>query len=266
MNTRTTASVTADAPRPRWLPPDPALGPSRSVEVASFCDIGLRRHNNEDRILVMPEASLFAVADGIGGCEGGELAAEITVETLKAHAEAWPSLRGSPSRAASLQAEALLEAIEAANTAVCTKAKSERALQDMGTTIVACSVVGDALVVAHVGDSRLYLQRGDLLYRLTDDHVTFQDWDGRVKEVLTRCVGWPGGVRVDVKLRALQPGDVILLCSDGLYSEVDDEGFAQELGQVTSEAKSLADAASNLLETALKNGGRDNVSGVLIKV
>ena len=260
-----------------------ALPPrSRRVEVASFSDVGLRRTNNEDRTLAMLEAGLYAVADGMGGYAAGEVAAQLTVATLEACAATWPPLP-PPGTAVddvtvTSRCAQLLAAVAKANATVKHAAEADPKLHGMGTTVVACCLVGDVLIVVHAGDSRLYVsrevqlegggddgqqdgERGRQLYRLTTDHVSVFFEAGVRLSGVTKCVGVFEHAQPDVKIRRLRPGDVVLLCSDGLHGEVPDDVLSEELAA----DRPLQETADALLATALVNGGRDNVSAVLLR-
>lgn len=230
---------------------------------AAATDVGRRRRNNQDKVLAVD--TLFAVADGMGGHAGGEIAAVTAVEALKASFSRDPSM------------DALERAVRDANRAVCDRAEGQPDLRNMGTTITAVALVddrGDQLfAVANVGDSRAYLLRDGELTQLTDDHSVPQELfrAGQLSEAeaandprrnqLTRVLGMPDA---EPDMQSLLPyrGDRLLLCSDGLYNEVDD-------GEIASVLRRVADpeeAARRLIEMANERGGNDNISVVVLDV
>jgi protein phosphatase len=234
----------------------------------AITDVGRVRPHNEDQVLA--EDDLFAVADGMGGHAGGEVAAQIAVETLKAGFRADPT------------ADGLVHAMQQANTAVWERARDEPDLRGMGTTTTAAALVesdGEQLIeIAHVGDSRAYLLRDDELERLTDDHSLVEDLvrSGRLspedaanhpqRHIVTRALGHgdgdAGDIEVDTVMVAPFRGDRILLASDGLTNEVSDDQIASVLRRLGDPD----DAARELVRLAKAAGGSDNISVVVIDV
>jgi PPM family protein phosphatase len=240
------------------------------MRLSSFAgtDVGRLRSGNEDSHL--RGRTVFAVADGLGGHQGGEVASAMAVEPLAA-------LDGHAFADAREAAEALAEAIREANLAILRRARSDPELWGMGTTVTAAAVAGDrVLQLAHVGDSRAYLLRaGAPLRQLTIDHTVVQEAVARglltrqqaavhpQRGVVTRAVGLDPQVPVDLpEPLELEPGDQVLLCSDGLTEVVDDEPIAAVLA---SQADG-DDACSALIAAANQGGGPDNVTVVLLRV
>lgn len=231
----------------------------RIVELAERSDTGRVRDHNEDRAYAA--AHLVAVADGMGGALAGEVASQMAVEAIEAVEP--PA-----------QMQTLKAAIENANRAIRRMAAQDPSKAGMGTTVTAATVDGDHVEIAHVGDSRAYLWRGGDLSRLTDDHSVVAELVRRGslseeeaerhphRNVITRALGAEPDVKVDTYEHPLEDGDVLLLCSDGLYGEVPDADIAQELAQ----ARSLEEAAAALVARANANGGSDNVTVVLARV
>lgn len=223
--------------------------------------IGLVRKANEDSVLCLQEEGLFAVADGMGGHKGGQAASQGAVSVLK------EALRGK--KPASRQAE---WAVQAANRRLFEMASQDEALEGMGTTLTLLWAAPGEMLLAHVGDSRGYLMRQGELRQVTQDHslVAQMVKEGLItpdqamhhpyRNVITRAVGTSHGVEVDVAAFPRQKGDIWLLCSDGLHGQVAEEEIAQLL-----KANPPEKAAQALLDAALKEGGRDNISLILLK-
>ncbi len=225
------------------------------------------RPSNQDALIIEPGLGLYAVLDGMGGAAAGEVAARVASETLVA------SIR---TRSASSSCKSLLElAIDEAAIAVYRAAENQPGCQGMGTTIVACLVAEpSSLVIGHAGDSRAYLLRNGCLALLTHDHTIAQDYVDRgemtpdvaeqswFKHVLTRNLGAQHNVLADIFELTYQPGDRILLCSDGLYGCVSAAAIERVLG--SSDAP--PDVARTLVELALNSGGEsmDNISAVVL--
>jgi protein phosphatase len=240
------------------------------MRLSSFAgtDMGLARSGNEDSHL--RGRTVFAVADGLGGHQGGEVASAMAVEPLAA-------LDGRAFADAGQAAGALAEAIGEANLAILRRARSDPELWGMGTTVTAAAVAGDrVLQLAHVGDSRAYLLRADApLRQLTTDHTVVQEAVARglltrqqaavhpQRGVVTRAVGLDPKVPVDLpEPLELEPGDQVLLCTDGLTEVVDDDRIAAVL---ISQADG-DDACRALIAAANQGGGPDNVTVVLLRV
>lgn len=231
----------------------------RIVELAERSDTGRVRDHNEDRAVAA--AHVIAVADGMGGALAGEVASQMAVDAIGAIAPpaALPALKA---------------AIENANRAIRRLAAQDQTKAGMGTTMTAAIVATSQVEIAHVGDSRAYLWSDGELLRLTDDHSVVAEMvrQGSLSEeeaerhphrnVITRALGAEPDVRVDTYEHPLAEGDVLLLCSDGLYGEVADAGIAEELAR----AKTLEEAAAALVTRANANGGSDNVTVVLARV
>lgn len=236
----------------------------------SYCvtDVGVKRNMNQDFVYASDQpvgnlSNLYIVADGMGGHNAGDLASRYTVETMVDYIEGAKETRAIP----------LLEAaVEAANHKVMKKSMSDKSLSGMGTTVVAATVQKDCLYVANVGDSRLYLL-ADGIEQITRDHSLVEEMvragelkreDARnhpEKNVITRAVGVREKVRVDFFDVALNPGDRVLLCSDGLTNMVEDE----DILELVKREASLEAAAHRLVAMANRNGGKDNISVVLVE-
>jgi PPM family protein phosphatase len=238
------------------------------MRLSSFAgsDVGRLRSGNEDSYFC--GQTVFAVADGLGGHQGGEVASAAAVEPL-AH------LDGRSFKDAGEAAEALATAIREANEAILDRAAGDPALYGMGTTVTAAVAGGGYLQLAHVGDSRAYLLRGGTLEQLTTDHTVVGELvrRGRLtpqqaavhpeRSILTRAVGLDPRVPVDLPdPLELQPGDQVLLCSDGLTEAVADGRIAELL----SAAQDGQVACQSLIDAANDAGGPDNITVVLVRV
>lgn len=240
-----------------------ANGEPRLVATAAGkTDPGMRRPTNEDALLVLRDPAVYAVADGMGGHAGGEVASQLAIEAM---ATAFLDGAGSPCLLASVphRAAELVQSLAAANEAVRSAASRNPRLSDMGTTVVAlrfCAEEG-RLYVAHVGDSRCYRLRGGLLEQITRDHTMAElGMTGREAGFLSRAVGPKGVVEADVTVLSPRAGDVYLLCTDGLTKMVSD----QVICGVLQREEHPQDAANALVDRANAAGGRDNITTVVV--
>ncbi len=233
----------------------------RVGEFASRSDTGRQRTANEDSYFA--EAPLFAVADGMGGAQAGEVASRIAAESFE------PAVRGSEPPEAYLRSIA-----EAANERIHSLAQHDSSRSGMGTTLTAAIVEGDEVSFAHVGDSRAYLWRDGQLRMLTSDHSLVEELrrQGRISDeqaedhpqrsIITRALGPEASVDVDTLSFSARPDDVFLLCSDGLTTMVKDDGIAAVMGS----AETLDDAVTELVAAANEAGGRDNITVVAFRL
>ncbi len=238
--------------------------------------VGRVRDHNEDAFLLDADLQLYAVADGMGGHAAGEVASQLTLETVsnvvRAGHERSAAFKTAPdSREAKREVLRLLEeAVQAACTVVFDAGRTDEAKRGMGTTLCALLVVGRQAFIAHVGDSRIYLVRGDKTHQLTQDHTLQNELlkrgrlsaeeIGRVKQrnALTRAIGVYASVDVDTLDLDILPGDRILLCSDGLY------GYLKK-GELASILEGpAADAPQRLIALANQRGGHDNITVLVI--
>jgi PPM family protein phosphatase len=244
---------------------------------------GLQRANNEDRVQVklLPgvndkSAILAVLADGVGGHQAGEVAARIAIETISAEI-----VRTHPAPDVHRQLE---HAIQAANMAILEDIDANPEQAGMGTTCVCALIIGRTLYAAHLGDSRLYLQRGHSLQRLTRDHTMLEELislagtqaqdnprSQPLAHVLTRYLGAPREVDVDHQLfdgkdgttdkLILRANDILLLCSDGITDLVSDEEIARTLSACSGRKR-----AQTLVVRALENGGHDNATVAVLQI
>jgi PPM family protein phosphatase len=223
---------------------------------------GRRRRHNEDAYVVQPP--LFAVADGMGGAKAGEVASALAADAVQ---ESGNDGESGEARVAAL--------IEEANRRVFRRASEDREASGMGTTMTVALVEGDEVAIGHVGDSRAYLIRDGRLEQLTDDHSLVAELvrSGKLtpeeaethpqRSVITRALGTEAEVDVDTFSVRSAPGDLFLLCSDGLTSMVDDETI---LDAVERNRADLEEAAKALINAANRGGGEDNITVVFFEV
>ncbi|MBI4400877.1 MAG: Stp1/IreP family PP2C-type Ser/Thr phosphatase [Nitrospirae bacterium] len=242
-------------------------------------DVGLKRLHNEDSLSADPELGLYIVCDGMGGRNAGEVASSMAVEIIRKHLqEARQDVNrpiiGDHDPQFSPQTNRLASAIRLANQVINGAGRGKSDQSGMGTTVVSVLVTGQVLSVAHVGDSRLYLIRGDTIEPLTADHslVAEQVRRGILTEeeaerspqrnIVTRALGVEETVEVELDELQLMRGDTLLLCSDGLTRGVKS---AEILQTVRNEADPQA-AADRLVQMANAAGGEDNTTVVLVTV
>jgi serine/threonine protein phosphatase PrpC len=248
------------------------------VKAYGLTHVGRQRQHNEDSFLVADEAKLFLVADGMGGHAAGEIASRIAVDSIsefivhtKEDDGTWPHAYDEHYTRTTNR---LMAALRMANTRVLEAMRKDARLRGMGTTVVAAMADGGKMSVAHVGDSRAYMIRNDKISRITSDHswVFEQVQAGMLTEaeaekhplrnVITRALGGALSVNPDASEIDSKPGDVYLLCSDGLTGMVPEEEI---LKLVTANADDLEKACRDLIDMANERGGLDNVTAILVK-
>ena len=248
------------------------------IQAVGLTHVGRQRQHNEDSYLVEGDARLFLVADGMGGHAAGEIASRIAVDSIsefilhtKEDDGTWPHAYDEHFKRSTNR---LMAAVRLANTRVLEAMRKDARLRGMGTTVVACMADEDIMSFAHVGDSRAYLIRDRQLSRITNDHswVFEQVQAGMLTEaeaekhplrnVITRALGGALQVTPDASEITLQPGDVFLLCSDGLTGMVPEEEI---LRLVTESNGDLHKACQQLIDAANERGGLDNVTAILVK-
>ena len=248
------------------------------VKAYGLTDVGRQRQHNEDTFLVEDEAKLFLVADGMGGHAAGEIASRIAVDSItefivhtKEDDGTWPHAYDEHYTRTTNR---LMAALRMANTRVLEAMRKDAKLRGMGTTVVAAMAGDGKISVAHVGDSRAYMIRNGKISRITNDHswVYEQVQAGMLTEaeaekhplrnVITRALGGALSVNPDASEIDSRPGDVYLLCSDGLTGMVPEEEI---LKLITENADDLEKACQQLIDTANARGGLDNVTAILVK-
>jgi PPM family protein phosphatase len=233
------------------------------------------RSHNEDSIAADAEIGLAVLADGMGGYNAGEVASGIAVELIRT--EMRRALAGTRLEELNgTRVESLItEHATSANNAIYQAAQGQSQFSGMGTTLVVAFWHDNRLSVGHIGDSRLYRWRGEVLEQITRDHSLLQEQidSGMItkeqarysqnKNLVTRAVGIDPEVETEIHTYPVQPGDIYLLCSDGLSDMVADEDIQST---VSSLQANLPLAAQQLVQLANDNGGRDNVSVILVRV
>jgi protein phosphatase len=248
------------------------------LEAYARTDVGPVREHNEDTWKIDLESGVFVVADGMGGHAAGEVASEMATETVhatlvgKSDPEETRLVRDHESTdPADIMRERLRYAMNQASIQIRRKAEADPETRGMGTTLVVLVIDGGQAHLAHVGDSRAYLFRKGRLVRLTRDHtVVQQEIDaGRLtpelarllphKNILTQSVGFHGPVEPDTTTRIVEPGDIFILCSDGMTDPLDDDTIQQIV-----EGTPLDMLPDVLTDEALKAGGEDNVTVLVV--
>lgn len=249
------------------------------VEAYGLSDVGKKRSRNEDSYLVSDDLNLYVVADGMGGHSGGEYASRLAVATMD---EVLQSINADPEATVisgvnseeTEYGDRLKYAIEVAGQKIYDQALYDPELKGMGTTITTVIVDGKSAYIANVGDSRVYLLRGDEIKQLTEDHslvseqmkaglISEQDAKKHsLKNIITRSVGYQEEVEIDLEKIELQSGDYLLLCSDGLTNMVDDENIFKTV----NEAKDIQSSCRQLVDQANENGGDDNITVVICQI
>jgi serine/threonine protein phosphatase PrpC len=245
---------------------------------AGLSDVGRKRTHNEDSFALVESENLYLVADGMGGHSSGEVASRMAIETM---AEFFAATSADPEatwpykmdKARGYDENRLVTGIKLANRRIYEAAQRETRLHGMGTTMVALLAVRDAMLIGHVGDSRVYRVRNGALEQLTEDHSLLNDYIKMKsmtpeeiesfphKNVIVRALGMKETVKVDAILDQPKPGDLYLLCSDGLCGPASDD----EIKEIVLKHKDLRDTAQALIDRANEHGGPDNVTVVLCR-
>jgi protein phosphatase len=241
-------------------------------KVGSKTDIGRKRAQNQDNYASRPELGLFQVSDGMGGHKGGEIASATAVEVLptviakKQTEENWNSI------------QILTESFASANDAIYEKSQNNSELQGMGTTTTALLFKEKILTIGHVGDSRCYFLRPHAIWQATRDHSLVQEKlraglitreelkTDRMKNVITRSVGFEKDLVVEIYQMEVQVGDVFVICSDGLSGLMEDQTLLQIIDQHLFEAGDIQKAVDELVAKANDNGGDDNITCIAVQV
>ncbi len=234
-------------------------------------DKGMLRGGNEDSIFIMPEQNLYIVADGVGGHNSGELASRMAVGYMAQYVALHPI--------ADVKSKKDLKkyfktCFEGANELVFRKSNEEQENRGMATTAVICHIRDGWAYVVNVGDSRAYLVRDGVVRQVTEDHTYVNEMlhsgilseeeakNRPDKNMITRAIGGEKDIRPDFFSFEVCPEDIIILCSDGLYGEIPDA----KMGFIVDNTKSMHGLAKTLVDEANKNGGKDNISVICIKV
>jgi protein phosphatase len=248
---------------------------SACLEFASATHSGIVRSHNEDSIAAEPALGLAVLADGMGGYNAGEVASGIAVALIVAEMKKALASRNAAELASGEIEGLIAEHAGKANAAIYEAAQGNSQYSGMGTTLVLALWHDNRIAVGHIGDSRLYRLRGDVLEQVTRDHSVLQEQidSGMItreqakhaqhKNLVTRAVGIDPAVEAEIHTYPVQVNDVYLLCSDGLPDMVADEDIQLTLASLRA---NLPLAAEQLVQLANDNGGRDNVSVILVRV
>jgi protein phosphatase len=248
------------------------------LESYGMSNVGMKRVQNEDSYLINEDMGLYAVADGMGGHLGGEFASKLAVKTVEEVIQKFQNdtdatqIKGVNSDGTDL-GDQLKHAIQEASRRIHRQALYDDNLRGMGTTVVVTLVNPKSLYIANVGDSRAYRIRNGKIKQLTEDHslVSEQVKAGvlsasdarshRLKNIITRSVGYQEDVEIDIAIHEVEVGDHYLMCSDGLSNLVDD----REIEKIVSE-HDVREACEKLIQSANSRGGDDNITVLLIQV
>jgi len=249
------------------------------VRFAGATDVGQKRTHNEDAIYMPDQERLLVVADGMGGHASGDVASKMAVDTMAQFFHAtgespeitWPFMVNRDGRH---DENRLITGVKLANLKIYELAQSNSRLKGMGTTLVAIYFTEDRVLIAHVGDSRVYLISDGEMQQITEDHSLLNDYIKmkRIgpdevhkfphKNVIVRALGMRDQVLVDLLTRQPRLGDVYLLCSDGLCDMVDDN----TIQEVVKAEQNLDNCCNRLVALANENGGADNITVALARV
>jgi protein phosphatase len=249
------------------------------IAYQAVTDVGRKRKGNEDALFLNPEQKLFVVADGMGGHAAGEVASKVAVDSINEFVcltsgdeeITWPF---GLDENFSYDGNRLKTAIRHANRKVLETTKEKTEYEGMATTVAAVLVDGDTANIGHVGDSRIYLFSEGAFTQLTSDHswVNEQIQSGVIspdqarghplRNVVTRALGGKADLVVDMQTRKMKPGEILLLCSDGLTTMVPDDDIARILGSAGGD---IEKAAKDLVAEANAHGGEDNITVVLLQ-
>ena len=234
------------------------------AKVHGLTDVGRRRENNQDQLLVDEQRDVYAIADGMGGHAAGEVASSIAIKAL---AETINDISDEEAN------QLLVDAFQEGNRRICESVLARGEWRGMGTTIVALVRRDDRVIIGHVGDSRSYVLRDGSLMQLTDDHswVAEQVRMGLLtneeahkhpmRNIVTRAMGNRLELEVDVSEQSIQPGDVFLLCSDGLNSMLGDDQISEILSRHQDDP---VQACRALIDAANESGGDDNITVIVL--
>lgn len=243
------------------------------LTVYGLTDVGLVRKNNEDLWAELPEINTYVLADGMGGHQAGEVAAS---QAVMAFCDYMKKMLVDPSRSFTIgEMRSEIEyAIQRVNSKVYKMGYRDPELKGMGTTLCCLHLHPDGLIRAHVGDSRIYQYRNDVLTQLTEDHSLAREMVdlGQLKEgdvnqfsyknIITRAVGTEPYVDPSVHISDIEDGDVYMMCSDGLSDFLS----SSEMEEIIAKENSLKTKATSLIDAAKDKGGHDNITVVLLEV
>jgi protein phosphatase len=249
------------------------------IQIFGTTDTGRVRQNNEDSIGYDSALGLLVLADGMGGHLGGEVASQVSVDTIVESVQhSLPSINSGeidPSTGFTLESVCIQEAIELANDVIYRRSNEEPELRGMGTTIVVLLFYDNRFSLAHIGDSRCYRFRGEKMEQITKDHSLLQELVDRGfytpeeakkslnKNLVTKALGIDPTITPDLQEELVMKNDIYLLCSDGLSDLVEDEFISLTIKRFSD---NLEEAAKQLISKANQNGGKDNISVILCRI
>ena len=241
------------------------------MKIYSKTDIGKTRSSNQDAVKtgkISDSLAWSVVCDGMGGVAGGDVASDIAVLTISSYLNEKLSGENEPEEIKKI----ICEAVNSANDAIYLKSQEDTSLKNMGTTVILCVLNGDDLYVAHVGDSRAYLVGENNINQITTDHSMVQEMlsSGEItvdeaknhpqKNVITRALGVSDEVQVDYKQLKIKPGNLVILCTDGLTNHVEEN----KIYEICKETE-LSQLPQRLIDEGNENGGTDNITVSVIK-
>ena len=245
------------------------------LQIGFKCNRGVVRKNNEDACFVIPNQDVYIVADGVGGNNSGEIASSTAVESLASFVKANDlGLCGSPDEIFGF----FTEALDIAHRRVFEMGREDSACRGMASTVVMSYINGGSAYLANVGDSRAYLFRNGRLKRITKDHtyvnelidqgvITEKEAESHSqKNVITKAIGAESEVEPDFYKVGLARGDIMLLCTDGLYGEVGEDRMADMLRLAVSKDVKMNDLCGAFVDEAILAGGRDNITVICIRI
>ena len=252
---------------------------TQALEIASCTDPGMVRSHNEDSIAADASHGLVVLADGMGGYNAGEVASGMATTVILSEMRQilanTPPYQTDPRTNQPIAARLVREQVLKANSSIYQAAQSQPQYAGMGTTLVVSLFYDNRVLVAHLGDSRLYLMREGVLRQVTRDHSLLQEQidsglltpeqakNAQHKNLVTKALGIDPSVEPEIHEYPTRPDDIYLLCSDGLCDMVEDEDIGTTLQALGANLKL---AAQQLVQMANDNGGRDNVSVILVRV
>ena len=250
------------------------------IKAGMSTDKGRKRSHNEDALYADHKRGLFVIADGMGGHKAGEVASKIAVENIvkdlgKSLSDHESPILGEYRDEFSAETNKLASSVRLANQEIFKAAQEKTECNGMGATVVAICFSGNVMMVAYVGDSRLYLVRDNEIDQLTDDHSLVYEQlkkgvisekeakESHYRNIITRALGVENTVEVELDEQVVLLNDCILMCSDGLYDMVDADEI---LNTVLNYSKKPQKACDSLVELANDNGGSDNISVILLRL
>ncbi len=242
------------------------------LEFYAATDTGMKRSQNQDSICAVKEAGFFMVADGMGGHQGGEIASKMAADILEKLIREWHASSGALN--SGLTPSVLLtESLRKAGRVIYRESENNPHLKGMGTTACCFLIHSGMMTIGHVGDSRCYFIRPGAIWQVTNDHSLVQEKlraglisreqlkSDKMRNVITRSVGYEEDVQVEIYQMEVSEGDVFLICSDGLTGLLSDDEILR-----ISEGKTLEAATTELISMANEHGGDDNISVIMVRV